>query len=444
MNEYYNVVDEVELNLLSLLLDDGSYIYEADRLLKPMMFSSKVHETIFAGMSRLAGKGIEPSVLLLKNELQLHDEYDVIGGDVYLNELKVAKPQTGAFKEYISIIENAYKSRVLLRLSNAISTDIENNIDVDKVISALIKNLDSLNTLGGNQEVIQVNEVVDDFMTSLESRIGHPGITGLSTGFNSIDLLTMGYNEGDVWVIGARPSMGKTAFVVKTGLHLAKNGVPFLLINREMGIVPVLERIYAILTGIDLMKIRMGNLTQDEFDLISSIRADIENYPFFIDNSWGSDERSLYSTIRKYSHKENIRVVGVDYIQLLAERDKYSTHNIGRICRNIKLLSGELDLTSLVVSQLSRDVEYREDKRPIMKDLRQSGNLEEDADIIGILYRDEVYTVNSPLSGTMEFIIRKSRNGPIGTCNLGFVPETVDIYDKNDMKMEFDWDAESK
>jgi len=253
----------------------------------------------------------------------------------------------------------------------------------------------------------------------------------------------MGYSECEVGMSGARPSIGKTALLVKSGLAGASAGVPFLLVNREMTILPLLERIYSVLTGISFSNIRLGKVTEDEIKRIQVAREYIRTKPFYIDNTWSGDEHVLYNIIRKFHHKVGIRIVGIDYIQLLAERDENSTATLGRISRNIKLLSGELGLTTIVLSQLSRDVEYRDDKRPLMKDLRQSGNLEEDADIMASLYRDEVYTANSPLAGIMEFIIRKQRNGPIGTCHLKFDGETVNVSDLSEA-INIDWNEQTK
>lgn len=437
------IVDEVEINLISLILKNGNLAYDAIQKLKPFMFSSRMHEFIFTAITSLCSKGLEPSRLLLKNELILQNKLEGAGGDVYLNEIFIHNPEIEEFNAYIDIIENSYKSRELYKIGGIIQKAVEANKTADQILDYMGGKITALGSVDNNTDVIHISDASNDFMKSLETRIENPGITGISTGFKDIDDLTMGYNEGEVWIVGARPSMGKTALLVKSGLHVATENVPFLLVNREMTIIPLLERIYSILTGISFTNIRMGKLNKDELAKIQESREFIRNKPFYIDNTWSGSEQSLYNTIRKYHHKVGIRIVGVDYIQLLAERDENATSALGRISRKLKLLSGELKLTTMILSQLSRDVEYRDDRRPLAKDLRQSGNLEEDADIMAALYRDEVYTANSRYAGVMEFIIRKQRNGPIGTCYLKFDGSTVNVSDNAEAK-NINWDEQAE
>jgi replicative DNA helicase len=439
----HEIIDEVEINFLSLLLKNGNLVFEATQRLKPFMFSSRVHEFIFSAICSLAAKGIEATKVLVKHELVMQGKLDGAGGDSYLNEIVLHYPEIEEFSAYISIIEDAYKSRELYKISNAVQKAVDTNKNPNKILTALTTKISSLNDLGGVVDVVHIGDASDTFVKSLESHISNPGITGISTGFKEIDEFTMGYNEGEIWMIGARPSVGKTALLVKSGLSVAINDTPFLLVNREMTILPLLERIYSILTGIPFTNIRLGKINEDQLNKINETREFIRNKPFYIDNTWSGDEHVLYNIIRKYHHKVGIRIVGIDYIQLLAERDENSTATLGRISRNLKLLSGELGLTTVVLSQLSRDVEFRDDKRPLAKDLRQSGNLEEDADIMAGLYRDEIYFANSPYAGTLEFIIRKQRNGPIGTCHLKFDTNTVNISDLSEAK-NINWDEQTK
>lgn len=431
---YTDVTDEMETALLSVLFKHGYLVYDVIKSISPRMFSSIAHQNIFRAMLNLAERGTEPSTLLVKGELIKMKAFDASGGDEYLTELLMAGYKADGMHEYIKNIDISYKRRELVRLGSEIPLAIEKGNNPDTILSKVSVHVDNLIAARGMEDVVSLGDILDESLEAIYKRMENPGIQGITTSYSSIDNLTMGYNPTEMWFIGARPSMGKTAWLLKSLLEVAKNGNPVLLVNREMNLLSIPERLYSMVSGVPLLNIRSGRLTEDEKKLIKDVKGNLKELPFHIDNKWAGDDTYIFSVIRKYHHTKGVKVVGLDYIQLLIERDSESTHAIGRISRGLKLLSGELGLTSIVLSQLSREVEKRDNKRPIMSDLRQSGNMEEDADIMAGLYRDEVYKMNSPDMGIMEFIIRKSRNGPIGTCKLNFDGETVHVYDENDIQ----------
>jgi replicative DNA helicase len=331
--------------------------------------------------------------------------------------------------EYKRIVITGFKQRELQRLGGVIIDYAGKYSNPDEIISEVTKRLDRLVVNSSIGDVIQLGDVLDDLFTSLENRKQNKDSGGITTGFPKLDLFTTGYRPGEVWLFGARPSMGKTTFLYNSFLNVAKKGYGTLIINREMSIHSILERFYAMESKVPLLNIRNGDLTDAQYEKLRSAKEVLKDLPIHIDNSWISDDNFITATIRKYQRTKDIKVVGLDYIQLLTERSADSTHELGRISRNLKLLSGELGITSVILSQLNREVEKRDDKRPLMSDLRQSGNLEEDADYMIALYRDDVYVMNSRKAGVLEAIIRKARNGPTGICEFKFDGSIVSIID---------------
>jgi Replicative DNA helicase len=237
-----------------------------------------------------------------------------------------------------------------------------------------------------------------------------------------------GVAKGDLWIIGARPSMGKTALMCNSALQTARKGTKVLLLSLEMSRQAIIERMLAIETGIPVFNLRLGILDQKDVDKITATVNEIKNLPIFINTKFVPDLSYVESIIRNKKSSENIDIVYLDYIQLLTARDEDSTQELGRISQKLKMLARDLDIGVCILSQLSRDLEKRPSKRPVMSDLRQSGYLEEDADLVAFLYRDEVYNPNTEFKNVMEFIIRKQRNGSIGTIPLTFESETNKIY----------------
>jgi replicative DNA helicase len=213
-------------------------------------------------------------------------------------------------------------------------------------------------------------------------------------------------------------------------LEDGKNNVPVLFFEKEMNYQSLVERLVAIDSGVSIQNIRLGILDKKQVDKIGESMRKIREYPIFIDTTFNSDIHYLESTIYKYKATKNIGVVYLDYLQLMAERDDNQTHELGRISRACKLLANDQGICIIGASQLNRGVEMRDNKRPMMSDLRQSGNLEEDADFVVALYRDEYYDKETKYKNLMEFIILKARNGPVGTITLKFDPESNIITNK--------------
>lgn len=414
---YFN--NDAEVGILNIVLTHPELSFELTNL-RGYMFSSTPNQLIFNTVQDLNEQGLVPEYNMLVSKLVSVDKIREAGGTPYLEHIKSQSYNAENLHEFENEIINAYKARSLMVLATEISKQLKNTSVVDSVITSIRQSLDSLVGLAGKTSSIELSDVLKDAWEEIITRVDKPGLRGLTTGFKPVDLVTTGYNTGELWIIAARPSMGKTAIICNSILSLAKEGIPSLLLEYEMDRQSIIERFLAIKTGISIMDIRQGALSREQLDSISNAIKEFKSYPITIDCSFNTNLDYIVSTIRQIKKQKDVKVVFADYIQLMSERGEEQTAELGRISRTLKLLARELDITIVLLSQLNRLVESRPDKRPLLSDLRQSGNLEEDADLVAFLYRDEYYHTDSKEKGKLEFILKKQRNGPTGVLMLDF------------------------
>jgi len=418
-----------EETVLGIILRNGHLIFEVQSKLKPYMFSSQINAIIYRAMVSVSQNGNDASFILVQGELEDKNHIKDVGGKEYLEYLYA---NTGSEKDvdaYVERIRNVYKKRALINLNAKMPSIIE-RYDADLVISDLNTRLNGLITESGGFDVRILGDTIGETFANILRRRENPGINGISTGYAELDFYTGGLVPGTNWYIGARPSMCKSALLGRLFLNIAKQKIPALLFNKEMSPERINERWLSNISGVDAIKIRFGTLDDEEIARLQRARDQLAELPIYIDHNYAGDIDYITSTIRKYHQLHGIAVVGIDYLQLVVERSGESTHELGRASRALKLLSNELNIASVVLSQVNRECEKRENKRPLMADLRQSGNLEEDADIMIALYREEAYIENTPEEGKLEVIVRKSRDGPTGTIILNFDKNTVNIFDR--------------
>lgn len=420
----------VQAAILGTFLADGYSVWDYTKDLRPDMFDKEPDALIYSAIHECALQGLEPTPLLIKGVLEEKEQLHQAGGVTYLNSLLDFREPVKNMSTLITKIHNAYKVRRLLKINAGIPDALEVESNVNEIISQLHMALEKMVSDIGSPDVSKLSETVGETIEKILERRKNPGIRGISTGLTEVDNYTTGFNPGEVWYIGARPGHGKSAWLIKTALNVAKNGNGVLIFNREMRIDDINERITSIISQVPLQDIRLGTIKEEQIGALQNAEKIIKQMPIYIDNNFTRGVDYIVATIRKYHQLYDIKIIGVDYIQLIVERTSESVHLLGAASRALKLLANELGITIIILSQLNREVEKREpDKRPLMADLRQSGNMEEDADIMVGLYRDEMYIDNSPAAGTLEFIIRKSRNGPTGSVLLKFNAETVNITD---------------
>lgn len=415
--------------VLGTFLANGYEVYNYAKDLKPDMFDQEAEKFIYAAIHECSLQGLEPNPLVVSQILRNKNLLHRAGGEAYLNALLDVKQPVKNMSMLVDKVQNDYKLRRLLEINAKLPGYIENSSHVNEAISKLHIALEDMVSEVGSPDVSKLSETIGGTIEMILERRKNPGIRGISTGIADVDNFTTGFNPGEVWYVGGRPGHGKSALLLKLSLNVAKDGNGILIFNREMGVNDINERIVSIISQVPLQDIRLGKVTEEQIGPLQRAEKIVENLPIYIDNSFTRGVDYIIATIRKYHQLYDIKVVGVDYIQLIVERTTESVHLLGAASRAFKLLANELGITIIILSQLNREVEKREDKRPIMSDLRQSGNMEEDADIMIGLYRDEMYLPNSPAAGTLEFLIRKSRNGPTGIVLLRFDGETVNITD---------------
>ena len=404
-----------EVAILSLLLNDESLLGETTALL-PKMFSSIPHKNIYDAIISIKKAGLVLEYPMIISFLESKSLLAICGGEQYIQWLMGQKFDKANFNQFTEYIITAFKSRELLIMSSSLSSSISGGEDVDTVITWLKGKVNSI-LENISETVVSLQQASQEMWDSLLLRMKGEGKQEVSTNLHTLDLVTGGYWGGEVWTIAGRPSMGKSAFMCNSIM----SGVPTLIFSLEMPRQTIIQRLVAIKSGISIFNMRLGTLKQNELDLIADTIKSIRDYPIYIDTSFIGEANYITSTIRKYHKEKNIRVVHIDYIQLLIERSNSATHDLGKVMRDLKLLANELEITIVVYSQLNRLVEARDDKRPILSDIRQSGNIEEDTDVAVFLYRDIVYNSDTKDPTSLELIVRKQRNGPTGTVFAKFI-----------------------
>lgn len=419
-----------EESILSILINNPGIASEHSNLI-PEMFSSIPSQFLFRTITDMVLDSLIPSVDLIKARLKTNGKIKTAGGDEYIDHIAKKNNDPTNFKEFEDIIINSYKTRKMLEISSTIPGMVGNNSNnVDNVISTVRNEIDDLTLTSSKNGVTKIADSLKFAYDVVQNRLENPGLSGLSTGFSNIDALTGGHSRGDVWVVAGRPSMGKTSYAFNSMLNTSvpvENSVKSLIFSLEMSKQTVMDRFLSIDSGVDLADLRLGSMKQEDVDNLGKTFHNLKDNNIYIDANFHTDPLYMMGIINRYHKTVGIDVVYIDYLQLLIERDEMATHEIGRVCRAMKKIAQDLNIAVCLISQLNRSVESRNDKRPLLSDLRQSGNIEEDADVVAFLYRDDVYYKDSHSKDVTEFIVRKNRNGPIGTVQLKFDKKTTKL-----------------
>lgn len=411
--------------LLSILINNPELGYNLQDI-KEGMFSFGSNGFLFSIIQEIIHSGNVPEISLILTQLKSRGK---VGDKDYINYISKQTANKDNLLEYEKNIVESWKGKNLVMISTAVQRDVLSGQDVNVAISYLRSKLDELTKISGGSTTDTLLVVLKNAIDSIKNRILNPGIRGVSTGLNSVDKTTYGMCGGKLWIISGRPSMGKSASIGNFALSQGELGIPNLIFSLEMSKQDISERMVAMKSGVQLTNIKLGLLTPENMKSIEVAYETIKSYPIYIDDNFATSLNYILATTRKYVRTYGVKVVYVDYLQLLAERNADSTQELGRISRSLKLLARELDICVIALSQLNRNLEMRDEKRPIMSDLRQSGNLEEDTDIAIGLYRDEVYHKDTKNPGVMEFIVMKNRDGAIGMLPLSFNPATCRLVE---------------
>jgi replicative DNA helicase len=303
--------------------------------------------------------------------------------------------------------------------------------NVDDEIAGIRQKLDKLQDLSSAEESESIEDFADEAKKKIEDRTNNPGKTGIPFGVEDIDIFTGGVEPTNVWVIAGRPSMGKTAIAMNSILKSSKLGVPCLMFSLETNKQKLLERLVALDCDIQLQDIHLGTLDSKHLKKVNDSIDRLRKLPIYIDTNFTPSLEYLLSTIRRMVKQKGVKLVYVDYIQLLSGRGDDVRLEIGRMMRGLKLLAVQLEIGIIVLAQLNRSCESRDDKRPLLSDLKESGDIEQDADMCAFLYRDVYYNKDTKYPNALEYIIRKYRDGAIGTLLLTMDMPTNRIGDKD-------------
>ncbi len=423
---------EAESSVLGgLLLDNGAWDRVSD-LLQESDFYRFEHRMVFAAIGALINLSRPADVITVFEQLLGHGKAEEIGGLAYLNSLAQYVPSAGNIRRYAEIVRERAILRKLVSASDEISTNAFNpkGRPVASILDEAEQKIFNIGEEGARTK--QGFQGMDTLVVALLDRVqemaDNPNdVTGVPTGFYDLDRLTAGFQAGDLIVLAARPSMGKTALAINIAEHVALNeGLPVAVFSMEMGAAQLAVRIVGSIGRIDQSHLRTGKLTDEEWPRLTEAIEKLRTISLHIDETAGLTSSELRANARRLSRKcGKLGLIVVDYLQLMSGSSSDGENRateLGEISRGLKMLAKELQCPVMALSQLNRSVESRPDKRPMMSDLRESGAIEQDADIIMFIYRDEYYTKDACKEpGVAEVIIAKQRNGPTGMVKLAFL-----------------------
>ena len=395
-------------------------------------FYKPSHAHIYAAITSLYARGEPADFVTVPEELRRVGVLDASGGAAALISLQANTPAISSAGRYARIVQEHALLRRLIGVANEIA-DIGYEVPTD-VPGALDQAEAMVFDVAQRRNSDTVRSLKDLLTESLE-RLDHlygrgETITGVPTGYGELDHLLSGLQPSNLVVVGARPSMGKTAFALGLAAHAASNhGVPVLFFSLEMSHLEIAQRVLAAEARLDVAKLRNGRLLDSDWPRISSAIGRIDTAPLFIDDNPNVTIMDIRAKARRMRSSDGIGLVVIDYLQLMTGRSSAENRQveISEISRGLKILARELQLPVVALSQLSRGLEARADKRPMLADLRESGAIEQDADVVMFIYRDEVYNSESADRGTAEVIVAKHRNGPTGSAHLAFIANYCEV-----------------
>ncbi len=419
---------EAEQSVIGSMMMDREAILTASEMLTAEDFYEKQLGIFFSVLTELYQEGIEADLITIQEKLRLRKVPEELSSLEYLSNLVDVVPTSANVKYYANIVYEKSQLRQFIKVSEGlVNSCYLDKEEVSEIFARAEKEIFALLQAKQSNDMMPISEIVVKALENIEAAASNRGsVTGISTGFYDLDYKTAGLQPSDLVLIAARPSMGKTAFVLNLAEHIAvKNRIPTAIFSLEMSKVQLVNRILAMHSHVDSQKIRTGDLDDGQWqELVTSARV-IGDSQLIIDDTPGISIAELRSKCRKLKLERDLKLVIIDYLQLMTGGKKTESRQqeISDISRSLKALAREINCPVIALSQLSRAVEQRDDKRPMLSDLRESGAIEQDADVVMFIYRDEYYHKDTDQQGITEIIIGKQRNGPTGTVKLGWVSE---------------------
>jgi replicative DNA helicase len=424
---------EAEQSVLGSLLIDRDAIIKVAAYLKPEDFYVGANGTIYKAVLDLYNKREPTDFVTLSDELERREVLDDIGGVSYLSSLLNTVPTAVHIEYYGRIVErHATLRRLIDAGTEIVGIGFQDKVDTEDALDAAERALFEVSQKRQTKDFQAIADVLDRYFDQIDYLQQNRGaVVGVPSGYTDLDQLTGGLQRSDLIIVAARPSMGKTAFSLGLAYGAAiQHGRSVGIFSLEMSADQLVQRLLATETGVDSHRLRLGMIDDGEWDRISRAFGRLSEAKIYIDDSANASIMDVRSKARRLQAESGLDLLIVDYLQLMSgRRSENRVQEISEISRGLKGLARELNIPVIALSQLSRAVETRADHRPMLSDLRESGSIEQDADIVMFIYRDEKYDENSDKKGIAELIVSKHRNGPVGTINLRFFERTARFAD---------------
>ena len=420
---------EAEQSVIGAMIMDRDAIMAAGEILISEDFYHKQYGVLFDAITELFNAAQPVDLVTLQNKLREKDVPSEISSPEYVGGLVAAVPTSANIKYYANIVKEKSVLRSLIKVTEEIGNQCYLGTDsLEDILADTERNIFHLLQNRSTSDYVPIKQVVINALDKIEQASKAKGtVTGIATGFVDLDYRTSGLQPADLILIAARPSMGKTAFVLNIAQYAAfRSNLTTAIFSLEMSKEQLVNRLFSLESKVDAQTLRNGNLSDEDWEKLIEGAGVVGRSNLIIDDTPGISISELRSKCRKYKLEHDLKLIIIDYLQLMTGSGKGSEsrqQEISEISRSLKGLARELGVPVVALSQLSRAVEQRPDKRPMMSDLRESGAIEQDADVIMFIYRDDYYNKDTDRKNIAEIIIAKQRNGPIGTVNLVWLPQ---------------------
>ena len=426
---------EAEQSVIGSMMIDREAIVVASEIVTGEDFYNKQYGVVFETMVELHENGRPVDMVTLQDKLKEKDVPAEVSSLEFVRDIITAVPTSANIRHYANIVAEKSILRKMIRLNEEIENLCYSGKEsMEFILEDAEKRIFDLVQKRNSGEFVPIRQVVMNALKKIEAASKTTGrVTGIATGFYDLDFKTSGMQPADLVLIAARPSMGKTAFVLNIAQHVAfRLNETVAIFSLEMSKEQLVNRMFSLESNVDAQNLRNGTLSDMEWEKLIESAGVIGKSNLIIDDTAGISISELRSKCRKFKLEHNLKMIIIDYLQLMSGsgRSESRQQEISEISRSLKSLARELNVPVLALSQLSRAVEQRPDKRPMMSDLRESGAIEQDADVIMFIYRDDYYNKDSDKKGISEIIIGKQRNGPIGTVELVWLPEYTKFANK--------------
>lgn len=426
---------EAEQSVIGSMLLDKNAITTAHEILKSEDFYQTELGIMFQAMVDMRNAGKEVDAVTLQEALKEKNVPSNIYSFEYIGSLVNAVPTSANIRQYANIVKDKAVLRNIIKTTEGIASDCyAGNIATDDLLAETEKKVFELVKTKGSSDAMPIGDVVIEAIDRISAAARNRGtVTGIPTGFKDLDYKLSGLQPSDFILVAARPSMGKTAFVLNVADHVAlKEGITTAVFSLEMSNVQLVNRMLSLESGVDADKLRKGRLDSSDWAKLLEGADNIAKSHLIIEDTPGISIAEMRSKCRKMKLENNLGLIIIDYLQLMSGSGKSTDsrqQEISDISRSLKQLARELSVPVVALSQLSRAVEKRDDHRPMLSDLRESGAIEQDADVVMFLYRDDYYNKDTNIPGVAEIIVAKQRNGPIGTVQMAWIAEQTKFAD---------------